>query len=93
MSFDVSMSKPSNQLGIDLSAYRESVREVNELILNFSSEGVDTIDPAKIVCGIERCPAFEGSNPMYADDAHPSGYLVLKFENEVKRVLKQMLKP
>ncbi len=92
MSFDVSMSKPSNQLGIDLSAYRESVREVNELILNFSSQGIGTVDPLKIVCAIERCPAFEGSFPLYEDDAHPSEYLVLKFENEVKRVLWEMTK-
>jgi hypothetical protein len=92
LNFDVSMSKPSDQLGIDPLVYKESVREVSRLILNFSSEGIGTIDPAKIVFGTERCPAFESSNPLYTDDAHPSVYLVLKFENEVKRVLREMLK-
>ncbi len=84
MPIDVSLIKSQQGVGITKSIYKSQVGEVNQIIRSLTFENHSIIDPENIVCKPSFCGGFEGLMNLYEDDAHPSSFLVFKFENEIR---------
>jgi peptidoglycan/LPS O-acetylase OafA/YrhL len=84
MPIDISLVKEQEGVGIDAAMYLSQVGEVNQIIRNLASVNHSFIDPRDIACKASFCPGFDGMINLYSDDAHPSSFLVFKFENEIR---------
>ncbi len=88
MPVDISLVKNKEGVGIDEVLYSKEVNEVNRIIEGISIGNHSYIDPKSKLCKASFCPAVESSINLYEDDAHPSAFLVFKFEDEIRSRLK-----
>lgn len=84
MPIDISLIKDREGVGIDPAMYLRQVGEVNQIVRNLASVNHSFIDPRDIACKPSFCGGFDGMINLYEDDAHPSSFLVFKFENEIR---------